>query len=190
MRIIFVGPPGAGKGTQCERCANHFRLHHLSTGQWLRERSSQSSDDASLIARYIDGGNLAPDQMMMKLVEQQLGDLPSDQGWLLDGFPRTLIQAEMFDQYLDSQNSRIDRVIQLTTSEDVLIERLLGRASKQHRADDQIDTITKRLSIYRERTAPVLDYYDPAGLIETIDAQRSPDLVFQDICDSLQSLLH
>ena len=180
IRVIFVGPPGAGKGTQGKRVAAEYDVAHLSTGEMLRQRRDQSDDDG-LIASYIDGGNLAPDEMVMEMVANRLSRPDCQAGWLMDGFPRTLVQAELFDGYLGHHADKITRVIELVADPEILVDRLLRRAKKEDRADDTSETIAQRLKVYRTRTKPVLGYYRKQDLFTQIQADNDPDSVFEEI---------
>jgi adenylate kinase len=177
VRIIFVGPPGAGKGTQGARVAAEFQVAHLSTGEMLRRRRDQDDDDG-LVASYIDGGNLAPDEMVMEMVAERLSKPDCQAGWLMDGFPRTLVQAKLFDGYLNHHADRITQVIELVVDPEVIVDRLLGRAKTEDRVDDTPETIAHRLKVYRARTQPVLSYYRDKDLVTRIDANQDPDTVF------------
>lgn len=180
VRIIFIGPPGAGKGTQGKRVADEFQVAHLSTGEMLRQVRDQGDDDG-LVASYIDDGNLAPDQLVMNMVADRLSQPDCQRGWLMDGFPRTVIQAELFDGYLTHHADRITRVIELVADPEIIVERLLKRAKLEDRADDTAETIANRLKVYRTRTKPVLSYYRKQDLVSRIDGTQDPESVFQDI---------
>ena len=186
MRIVFIGPPGAGKGTQCGRVSRQYNLPHISSGEMLRASKGDSAI-GKLIASYIDGGNLAPDDLVMRFIIDRLQSPDCEHGCLFDGFPRTLNQAELIDAHLAKQEQKIDAVLNLEVQEDVLVERLLARAKVEHRADDTLETITARLRVFRERTAPVLGHYQAQGVVRSIDGMQSPDDVFQSICRALDA---
>lgn len=185
MRIVFIGPPGVGKGTQCKRLAAHYQIAHLSTGEMLRSVEKESSL-GSLIGSYIDAGGLAPDIMVMRIVRKRLLDDDCRNGCLFDGFPRTLVQAEALDQYLVASDDKLCVVISLEADTTELIDRLLKRAQQENRVDDNAETIQRRLEVFREKTAPVLQYYSAQGLVEPIDAMQSPDTIFDSICDRIK----
>lgn len=184
MRIVFIGPPGVGKGTQCKRLAAQYRIAHLSTGEMLRSVQRDSSLGV-LIGSYIDCGGLAPDNLVMRIVKKRLAAEDCVPGALFDGFPRTLVQAEALDDHLLEMNHRLCVVISLQAPTDELIERLLKRAQLENRVDDTADAISRRLEIFQEKTAPVLRYYASQGLVEPVNAMLTPDQVFETICDRI-----
>jgi len=180
MRIVFIGPPGAGKGTQCKRLAEHFGISHLSTGDMLRSVRKQSSL-GKLIASYIDAGRLAPDSLVMRIINRRLEHADCENGCLFDGFPRTLVQARLLDEHLSSANQKLCVVLSLEADTNELVGRLLKRAQFENRIDDTAETIQRRLVVFQEQTAPVLQYYAAQGLVEKIDAMREPEDVFGQI---------
>lgn len=186
MRIIFIGPPGAGKGTQCKRLIEEFKIPHLSTGEMLREVREQDTALARWIASYIDAGRLAPDHLVMRIVAQRLKREDCKAGALFDGMPRTLIQAQMLDDLLAEQELRIDVAVELAVDETELINRLLKRAEIEGRQDDNYDTIRERLHVFYTQTAPLIDFYQKQQKLVKIDGMRHPDQVFQDILNGVQ----
>ncbi|KAA1261948.1 adenylate kinase [Rubripirellula obstinata] len=180
VRIVFVGPPGSGKGTQGARVASEFRISHLSTGEMLRQLRDQSDDDCKF-SSYTEGSILAPDDLMIELVAERLSLPDCQAGWLMDGFPRTLSQAQAFDGYLNHHGDQITRVIELVADADGIVKRLIERAKSENRPDDTPKNIVERLKVYRVRTKPVLSYYRDRDLVTQIDAMQDIDSVFADI---------
>ncbi len=180
MRIVFIGPPGAGKGTQCKLLTDYLGIPHLSTGEMLRGARMESAL-GRVVASYINAGRLAPDYLVMRIVRKRLLASDCQAGCLFDGFPRTIVQAQLLDEYLDSSGEALAMVIDLNSEQQILIERMLKRAEIEHRADDTAETIAARLRVFYTQTAPLLDYYAHHGVLERIDAMRSPEEVFEDI---------
>lgn len=180
MRIVLIGPPGAGKGTQCKRLSERLRIPHLSTGEMLR-RTRDDPDLGRVVAGLIDGGSLAPDDLVLEIVLKRLSERDCADGVIFDGFPRTLVQAQKLDEYLESKDQRLDLVLNLQVDKQELIRRLLKRAETENRCDDTAETIEARLRVFCTQTAPLLDYYQSQGLVEPIDGMRPPDQVFEQI---------
>ncbi len=181
MRIVFIGPPGAGKGTQCKRLVELLGIPQLSTGEMLREVKRQDNALARWVARHLDVGELAPDHLVMRIVAQRLTDADCEHGCLFDGFPRTIVQAQLLDEYLARTGRKLDMVLHLHVDPDQLTIRLLKRAELEDRGDDDQETIKARLRVFETQTAPLLDYYRKRGLLKTIDGMRPPDQVFEEI---------
>jgi adenylate kinase len=175
MRLVVIGPPGAGKGTQSQRLLNHFRVPHISTGEILRGAVETGSREGLLAEKYIREGSLVPDPIIIDLVGQRLEQDDCKRGCLLDGFPRTLGQAKALDTFLREHGGPLDGVLELKVNENVLIERLAGRG----RSDDEPQVVRQRLQSYRERTEPLLDYYRSRGVLETVDGVGTEDEVFE-----------
>ena len=154
MQIVFLGPPGAGKGTQAVRLAEHLGIVHLSTGDMLRQAAADKTTVGLQSQEYLSDGNLVPDIVMLDLVNERLGNEDCEGGYLLDGFPRTLGQAEALDALLAKRNTPLTAVIELDVDVELLIERLVARG----REDDKPDVIRERLKQYKLQTAPLSDY--------------------------------
>lgn len=187
MYIVLMGPPGVGKGTQCRRLLEHCPLEHLSTGELLRSREGQQIMGPEL-AEAVNRGSFAPDEMIIEIVRQRVISLPAGRGVLFDGFPRTVFQAQALEQGLAKLGRQIDMVLSLEAPEAVLQQRILTRAQEQHRADDTAEVIQKRLQVFRDVTAPVLEYYRERGLVRSVDASRSADAIAADVLRQLRAV--
>lgn len=186
VRIVFIGPPGAGKGTQCELLSKALKVPHIGTGGMLRALEPESGEQIHL---RIDRGHFAPDDFVLQMVAERLAQPDSRTGYLLDGFPRTQVQASAFDKQLVAASLKLDHVLHLQVSADVLIERLRKRGETENRADDSEEFIRERFRIYEDRTAPLLDHYRCQGLVRDIDASDSELLVHASICECLKFTL-
>ncbi|MGX4688161.1 adenylate kinase [Streptomyces sp. JNUCC 63] len=164
MRIVLVGPPGAGKGTQAAVLSRKLDIPHVSTGDLFREHVGRQTPLGQEAKQYLDGGELVPDHITNGMVRQRLGEPDARRGFLLDGFPRTVEQAEELSGMLAEAGTGLDTVVELTVPEDVVVERLLGRG----RPDDTEGVIRRRQQVYRTQTAPLLEHY--AGLLRTVQA--------------------
>ena len=175
MFIVFVGPPGVGKGTQCRLLTKELGLLHLSTGEVLRQAIHDQNELGREAARYIDQGKLVPDATMIDLIDDQVTSSDSNvNGCLLDGFPRTLVQAKAFEQLLGKRNEKILVAIQLLADRDEVLKRLGARAGQEGRSDDDPETIVRRLEIFDQQTAPIVEYYRDRELLGEIDGFGKP----------------
>lgn len=181
MRIVFIGPPGVGKGTQCKKLVEYLGIPHLSTGEMLREVKSLDTALARWVSSYVDAGKLAPDHLVMRIVARRLRSPDCEAGCLFDGFPRTLVQAQLLDEQFGKTGRKLDLVISLKASEEELVNRLLKRAQQEHRADDTQETIRSRLHVFNTQTAPLLEYYQRRHLLATVNGMNSADDVFAEI---------
>ncbi len=184
-RLIFLGPPGAGKGTQAERLAAAFHMPKISTGDLLRAEVKAQTLLGAQAKVYMDAGELVPDEVLVGMVRGQLQHSP-EQGWILDGFPRTLPQAEALEVLLKELGQDYDHVLNLDVPDDVVVARLLARGKEQGRSDDADEAvILKRLEVYRRQTAPLIDFYKAKGRLQQVNGDQPMDSVQE----HLQALL-
>lgn len=184
MRMVLFGPPGAGKGTQSAKLADKMQIPHLSTGDMLRSACEQQTEIGEQARQVMQSGKLVSDEMVHQMVIQRLSREDCQNGYILDGFPRTLHQAEVFGEYLGQQQTPLDVVIQIEVEEQQLFKRLAARG----RQDDDIKVIHKRLELYESLTRPLLDYYENEGNLRIVDGHGTPDEVFSGIVEILQDV--
>ena len=203
MRLVLLGPPGAGKGTQAERIAARYGIPHLSTGDMLREAVAADTEVGRRAKAIMDAGQLVPDEVMNRLVAERIAQPDAARGFVLDGFPRTVAQAEALDELLDQRDQRLDAVLELAVDDDALVDRISGRFAcarcgagyhdrfKQpevegvcdvcgsrefvRREDDTPETVRARLNAYHAQTAPLLPYYRDKGLLAAVDGMAEID---------------
>ena len=206
MKLIFLGPPGAGKGTQALGVSSRLRVPHISTGDMLRAAVKNQSPTGLAAKKYMDAGQLVPDDVLIEMVRERLSMDDCKNGYLLDGFPRTVDQAEALEEI-----SPPDAVVNISVPDGKLLERLAGRrvcgkcmgtfhisklndericpvckSELIHREDDKPETITRRLKVYREQTAPLIGYYESKGKLRTVDGDNRPEDVLLSILASLE----
>ncbi len=178
-KLLFLGPPGAGKGTQANLLCKKYGLVHLSTGDLLRDEVSSGSVLGIKAAEIMNKGELVSDELVLSIVEGRLVNI--NDGWLLDGFPRNVSQANSLKNLLEQINQPLEGVILIKVADDYLIKRLVERG----RQDDNEQVITNRLKIYREKTSPLIDLYKKQGILEEIEGNADIDIVFSCIEKSL-----
>ena len=172
MRVVLLGPPGAGKGTQAVKLAEKLELPHLSTGDLFRENISKGTELGVKAKRYLDAGDLVPSELTNELVDDRLNNPDTEAGFILDGYPRSVAQAEALHDMLERRGTALDVVLELRVPEEVLFERLKARG----RADDTDDVIRNRMNVYHAETAPLIEYYSDE--LKTVDAVGTVDEVF------------
>jgi adenylate kinase len=201
LNLILLGPPGAGKGTQAERLQDDFRLPFISTGAMLRDNVKEGTELGKEAQRYMDAGELVPDELIVAMAKERLDEEDARDGFILDGFPRTVGQAQELDELMDEHHRRVTAAILVDVPDEEVVRRISGRrvcvkaGHNYHvdfdppkregicdqdgsrliqRDDDQPDVVRNRLRVYSEQTAPLIDYYDEQGLLRRIDGTRSP----------------
>lgn len=182
-KLIFLGPPGAGKGTQAQVLAEKLSIPHISTGEILRMAIAEQTPLGIKAKTYVDNGDLVPDELILDLIQERLSQDDAQKGWILDGFPRNVSQAEFLDGLLTQLNQTCNYVLNLDVPDEILIKRLLARGRK----DDNEETITNRLHVYRQQTAPLIDYYQKHNLLKPVNGDRTPAEVSQNLQTIVQS---
>src|ERR1044072_9077876 len=177
MRLILMGPPGAGKGTQAKFVADHFGIPAISTGDIFRANVSQGTPLGVEAKRYMDAGEYVPDQVTNLMVRNRIDEADAINGFLLDGYPRTLSQVEELDGMIKFTGHRLDAVVVLTVDADEIVQRLLQRAELEGRADDTEEVIRRRQQLYTEQTAPLIEVYRDRGLLVEVDGMGEVDEV-------------
>jgi len=175
MRIIFMGPPGAGKGTQAKIICNEKKIPQISTGDILRAAIQNGTEMGLKAKKFMDAGDLVPDEVVIGIIRDRLKESDCGHGFLLDGFPRTIEQAKALDQLLSEMKIGLQHVLNLAVPDNELLKRLLERAKIEGRADDNEETIKNRLVNYNNKTFPLLEYYKKANLLREINGMGSVD---------------
>ena len=214
MRIILLGPPGAGKGTQAAGIVEKYNIPHISTGDIFRKNIKEGTELGKKAKGYIDQGLLVPDELTVGLVTDRIAQPDCEKGFMLDGFPRNVAQAQHLDKYLKEVGISLDKVVNIEVDKDILVGRAVGRrickscgatyhvefnppkadgvcdvcgGELYQRADDNEETVSKRIQVYLDETKPLVDYYSKEGIIANINGEQSIDKVFADIVDALGS---
>ncbi|MDF1732895.1 MAG: adenylate kinase [Minwuia sp.] len=188
MNIILFGPPGAGKGTQAEFIVNRFQVVQLSTGDMLRAAVSQGTELGKMAKAVMDAGDLVDDSIILGIIGDRIAEPDCANGFILDGFPRTLPQAEGLDSMLAEKGLKLDAVIEVRVPDEELFSRIEKRAAETGgaRADDNAETLKKRLEVYHSQTAPVLPYYQDKGMLKTVDGLQAIEAVTAEIMSILE----
>jgi adenylate kinase len=188
MRLLIMGPPGAGKGTQAQRIAERYSIPAISTGDIFRANVSAGTPLGKEAQRYMDAGEYVPDEVTNLMVRDRIDQPDAEVGFLLDGYPRTLAQVEELDGMIEFTGHRLDAVVVLTVDSDEIVQRLLQRATLEGRADDTEDVIRRRQELYTEQTAPLIEVYRDRGLLIEVDGMGEIDEVTARILDALASV--
>ncbi len=189
MRLILLGPPGAGKGTQARRLVEDYGIVQLSTGDMLRAAVKAGTPVGLRAGEIMERGDLVPDDVMIEVISERLDHPDSADGFVLDGFPRTVAQAEALERLLLRKDIAVDAVIELSVDENALLARIEQRVRETDgaRADDTPETLRKRLAVYRQQTAPVADYYRGRSMLKTVDGMQPIDEVSRRVGEHLKS---
>lgn len=186
MNIVIFGAPGSGKGTQSEKLVEKYGLHHISTGEVLRDHIARKTPIGQIAHTYIEQGQLIPDSLMIRILEDILDNEPkAEAGVILDGFPRTVPQADALKGLFERRGKKLDHVVGLEVPEDELVERMIRRGKETGRADDNPETIKNRLKVYHDSTTPLRDYYQREGKYRAINGLGNVDQIFNDIATAL-----
>lgn len=185
MRLIIMGPPGAGKGTQAKFVAEHFKIPAISTGDIFRANVTRGTELGLKAKQYMDAGDYVPDEVTNLMVRNRIDEPDAESGFLLDGYPRTLSQVEELDGMIKFTGHELDAVLVLTVDEDEIVQRLLQRAELEGRADDTEDVIRRRQELYTEQTEPLIEVYRGRGILVELDGMGEVDDVTQRIFDAL-----
>ena len=186
MRLVVLGPPGAGKGTQAVRIAEQFACADVATGDIFRANVAEGTELGRAAQEYMDRGDLVPDELVIAMVMERLASSDCDAGFVLDGFPRTVAQAEALDRRLAGLGTPLEAALSFDVTEEELLRRLAGRAAAQHRADDAEQTIRHRLEVFAIKTRPLIDYYARRRLLINVDAIGPIEVVTKRILAALE----
>lgn len=211
MKIVLLGPPGAGKGTQAKSISNRYSIPHISTGDIFRKNISENTPLGVEAKSYMDNGQLVPDEVTINMVKERLKEDDCKNGYLLDGFPRTVSQAEALESFLNERNESLNTALLIDVPTDFILERMTGRrvcpscGASYHikfnpavdgkcglcgtevvqRKDDTEETVKERLDVYKEQTQPLIDFYKEKELLSVVDGTKAINEVFENICDVL-----
>jgi adenylate kinase len=188
LDILLLGPQGAGKGTQGKLISRESGIPHIATGDILRSAIAEGTELGRKAEPLLKAGRLVPDDVMIDLIRDRLAQEDTERGYVLDGFPRTAVQAEALDEMLSEIDRPLSVVFEFQLPEELAVERLLRRAQEEGRADDTLDAIRTRLRLYQEQTAPLVEYYRARDLLVPVHADRSVDEVFDEIQQALEQV--
>lgn len=188
LNIVIFGAPGSGKGTQSARIVEKYGVSHISTGDVLRAEIKKGSELGKVAKGYIDQGQLLPDALIIDILASVLDSLKDSRGVIFDGFPRTIPQAEALKKMLSERGQDVSVMLDLDVPEDELIDRLIKRGQESGRADDNLETIKKRLTVYSEQTSPLKDFYKAEGKYQHINGVGSMDAIFDEIAAVISKL--
>ena len=186
MNVVIFGAPGSGKGTQSEKLIEKYGLHHISTGEVLRDHIARKTPIGQIAKTYINQGQLIPDSLMIRILEEIIDNEPkAKEGVILDGFPHTIPQAEALNRFMARRGDEIHHVIGLEVPEEELVDRMIKRGQQTGRADDNLETIKNRLQVYHESTTPLRDFYISEGKYRQINGHGSVDEIFESIAEAI-----
>src|SRR5919107_2429140 len=188
MRLVLMGPPGAGKGTQAKFIAEHFKIPAISTGDIFRANVSQGTPLGQEAQRFMDAGEYVPDELTNKMVRNRIDEPDAEPGFLLDGYPRTLAQVEELDGMIKFTGHSLDAVVSIAVDDEAIVERLLQRAQLEGRADDTEDVIRRRQEVYADQTEPLIDVYRQRGILIEVDGLGEVDEVTKRIFAALDQI--
>lgn len=185
MRLVLLGPPGSGKGTQAARLKDFLKVPHISTGDLLRAEVAAGTELGKQAKAVMDAGNLVSDEILLGMLESRLSQADVANGFILDGYPRNLAQADALDRLLQRIGQPMDAAVQLEVPTDLLVERIAGRAKAEGRTDDNPESVRKRLQVYEDSTAPVINFYKQQGRLTVVDGVGELDEVTERLIKAL-----
>jgi adenylate kinase len=186
LNVLLFGPQGSGKGTQAKRIAAEYDIPHVSTGDMFRDAIARQAPLGRQVKPILDAGELVPDDLTVRLIRERLAEPDAQAGFVLDGFPRNLVQAEALDELLAELDRPLSAVLEFLVPDEVAVERLLGRSAEEGRTDDTPEAIARRLAIYHRETEPLSEYYRSTGKLVGVHADRSIDEVWAEIQQALE----